>query len=156
MTRSWRRRLAICCGVLAGAVALVTLAGGRNLITALDRGAQKRTMSAMRTIATAVEWYSIDHGGYPVASDLASVAPLLEPAYCADLPLRDGWGQTMGFVSDGVTYAISSRGSDGLWASPALPRRASGAIDPAPTSEIVRGWLRRHGFSSRTAPAPAP
>src|SRR5207302_3102818 len=39
-----------------------------NLLSAVQRGRQKRSMSDMRTLATAVESYSVDNNNYPSAS----------------------------------------------------------------------------------------
>ena len=39
-----------------------------NLLNAVQRGKQKRTMSDMRALATAVEAYAVDNNQYPTAS----------------------------------------------------------------------------------------
>src|SRR5437879_282691 len=39
-----------------------------NLLNAVQRGRQKRTMSDMRALATAIESYSVDNNNYPSAS----------------------------------------------------------------------------------------
>src|SRR3977135_2974422 len=39
-----------------------------NLLNAVQRGKQKRTMSDMRALATAVEAYAVDNNSYPLAS----------------------------------------------------------------------------------------
>ena len=39
-----------------------------NLLSAVQRGRQKRSMSDMRTLATAVESYSVDNNVYPSAA----------------------------------------------------------------------------------------
>ena len=39
-----------------------------NLLNAVQRGKQKRTMSDMRALATAVEAYAVDNNLYPTAS----------------------------------------------------------------------------------------
>jgi general secretion pathway protein G len=39
-----------------------------NLLNAVQRGKQKRTMSDMRALATAVEAYAVDNNNYPAAS----------------------------------------------------------------------------------------
>ncbi len=55
-----------------------------NLLNAIDRGKQKRTMADMRSIGTAVESYSIDFNFYPVYSgpvDGSSGGLSIEPVY---------------------------------------------------------------------------
>ena len=39
-----------------------------NLLNAVQRGKQKRTMSDMRALATAVEAYAVDNNNYPQAA----------------------------------------------------------------------------------------
>src|SRR5215831_9815033 len=39
-----------------------------NLLNAVQRGKQKRTMSDMRALATAVEAYAVDNSSYPAAT----------------------------------------------------------------------------------------
>ena len=43
-----------------------------NLLNAINRGKQKRSMADIRSIATAVETYAVDNHSYPVASDIAT------------------------------------------------------------------------------------
>src|SRR5881397_3146420 len=55
-----------------------------NLLNAIDRSKQKRTMADMRSIGTACEEYSIDNNFYPVATtqgDVTTVASVLTPQY---------------------------------------------------------------------------
>ena len=46
-----------------------------------------------RTIATALEGYAVDHGGYPVATSIADLKAALEPEYVASLPTGDTTGE---------------------------------------------------------------
>ena len=39
-----------------------------NLLNAVQRGKQKRTMSDMRALATAIEAYAVDNNNYPAAA----------------------------------------------------------------------------------------
>jgi general secretion pathway protein G len=61
-----------------------------NLLNAIDRGKQKRTMADMRSIGTAIESYSVDFSHYPQGS-LAALIPVLEPTYIKKCPTTDGW-----------------------------------------------------------------
>src|SRR5512141_2221378 len=75
-----------------------------NLLSAVQRGKQKRTMADMRTLATAVEAYAVDNNNYPSATcagglftdqgtalDTGSLT-VLSPTYIANPPRIDGWG----------------------------------------------------------------
>jgi type II secretion system protein G len=84
-----------------------------NLLNAIDRGKQKRTMADMRSIGTAVEAYAVDNNSYPTAATAAALKTLVEPIYIKTMPTADGWSNT--FVVDAVAtqYTISSNGKDG-------------------------------------------
>jgi general secretion pathway protein G len=97
-----------------------------NLLNAVQRGKQKRTMSDMRALATAVEAYAVDNNVYPAAAcasglfttagnalDTASFTNLT-PTYIAQPPKYDGWGQPLIYGQDtnGNNYMIRSYGRD--------------------------------------------
>src|SRR5262245_17840243 len=97
-----------------------------NLLNAVQRGKQKRTMSDMRALATAVEAYAVDNNVYPQSaytSGLYTTAGSalaltsftnLTPTYIAQPPKTDGWGAFMRYGSDatGNNYNIASGGRD--------------------------------------------
>jgi type II secretory pathway pseudopilin PulG len=112
-------------GIVAGAVGCVSLPiigiiasiAIPNLLNAIDRGKQKRTMGDMRTVAVAVEAYAVDHNRYPESPDWANVdvlVPYLEPTYVRSLPPLDGWMNPVQYHSDGTTYTLWSTGRDGM------------------------------------------
>ena len=95
-----------------------------NLLNAVQRGKQKRTMSDMRALATAIEAYAVDNNQYPAAACAAGLYTTLSvtlatnsfsnlsPTYIAQAPKIDGWGT---FLQYGVnvandTYVIASGG----------------------------------------------
>ncbi len=84
-----------------------------NLLNAIDRGKQKRTMADMRSIGTAVESYAVDNNLYPVAASAAILSPLVQPIYIKSMPTKDGWNNTFAVTSTTVDYTISSLGKDG-------------------------------------------
>src|SRR5262245_60923402 len=91
-----------------------------NLLNAIDRGKQKRTMADIRSIGTAVESYSIDNSLYPTAADMVAAQAVLEPVYMKKLPLQDGWSHDLVFqpgTTPGAGYTLRSLGKDGA-ASP--------------------------------------
>jgi general secretion pathway protein G len=66
-----------------------------NLLNAIDRGKQKRTMADLRTVGTAVETYEIDNSLYPLVSaetDIGSSSwpTVLGPTFIRVLPATDG------------------------------------------------------------------
>ena len=98
-----------------------------NLLTAMQRSKQKRTMADMRSIATAWEARATDTNTYtaagatvggvsyiePTAAITASVSALLQPTYIKKCPSADGWGTTFAVGSNATQYAIESYGKNG-------------------------------------------
>ena len=85
-----------------------------NLLNAIDRGKQKRSMADLRSIGTASEAYAVDNNFYPIGN-LAAVEPLLEPIYIKAMPLADGWNNTVVYLGAalGVGYTVKSPGKNG-------------------------------------------
>ena len=109
-----------------------------NLLNAIQRAKQKRTMGDMRSAGTAAEAYAVDFNHYPAAAAftlpsslvgkvpgtltfmdaLASSKTLVEsvtPTYIRVLPLADGWNSWFLYTTDTTNqnYAIYSNGKDG-------------------------------------------
>jgi len=70
------------------------------------------TMSAMRSIATAVEAYATDHNVYPAGNKIEDATAAVGTVYIRVMPEKDGWGTTFRYWSDGAKYRIVSCGSD--------------------------------------------
>jgi len=86
-----------------------------NLLNAIDRGKQKRTMADMRSIGTAVESYAVDNNFYPHSANMAALTPVLEPIYIKKTPLNDGWNHPLIYspsATAGVGYTVRSYAKD--------------------------------------------
>jgi general secretion pathway protein G len=95
-----------------------------NLLTAMQRSKQKRTMADMRTIATAWEARATDVNSYAAAGGTftwpatavsgGALDAILSPTYVKSLPQKDGWSDFYGFgtTSNGQIYGIRSAGKD--------------------------------------------
>jgi type II secretion system protein G len=81
-----------------------------NLLNAIDRGKQKRTMADLRSMGTAIEEYSIDNNFYPTATDLAALSDQVTPSYIRALPSNDGWGGGFEIDSTPQMYTLASCG----------------------------------------------
>jgi type II secretion system protein G len=103
-----------------------------NLLTAMQRSKQKRTMADIRSIATAWEARATDTNRYNAAgftlptNDVTSgLSPALAPTYIKQLPAKDGWGNSWKFLTDQAmnastaaqVYVIISPGKDGVISS---------------------------------------
>ena len=94
-------------------VGLIAAIAIPNFLGALERGRQKRSMADMRSIATAVESYSIDEAIYPVAADINQLKSMLEPVYIQTAAPFDGWGTPFIVDSAQTDYTLGSGGKDG-------------------------------------------
>ena len=89
-----------------------------NLLNAIDRSKQKRTMADIRSVGTACEEYSIDNNYYPVQTTQANVSGIatnIEPTYIKLTPTKDGWQWNIqyGSTAGGSAYTVRSLGKDG-------------------------------------------
>jgi len=106
-----------------------------NLILAVERAKQKRTMSDMRSLATAWESRSVETGRYNASGamvtgvdqpvDINLLATALSPTYIRTMPKTDGWGHPLeayanvawGSATNASAYALISPGRDGRFAA---------------------------------------
>lgn len=101
-------------------IGLLAAIGIPNLLNALDRSRQKRTMADMRAICEAIEMYQHDQSHFPRYSDVT--AENLTSAlrlYVQRYNHKDGWNRPFWYDSDGEHYTVMSHGSDGV-ADPVL------------------------------------
>ena len=81
-----------------------------NLLNAIDRGKQKRTMADLRSMGTSIEEYSIDNNFYPDAATMSDLEDQVTPAYIRAIPQNDGWGLGFYVGSDVTEYTLSCFG----------------------------------------------
>jgi general secretion pathway protein G len=86
-----------------------------NLLNAIQRGKQKRTMSDQRSIGTAVESYQVDNGYVPKNKGKVSTAldPILDPTFIRNMPASDAWKFDITYNVAADDYSIISYGKDG-------------------------------------------
>jgi len=102
-----------------------------NMMSAVQRGRQKRTMADIKTIATTWETYYVDYsyyfhtggcvaapGGTAITTAITAQAlnSLLSPTFIVKLPTKDGWNNYLYFYRDNnssaAQYRIESWGND--------------------------------------------
>jgi type II secretion system protein G len=121
-----------------------------NLLNAIQRAKQKRSMADMRSAGTAAEAYAVDFNHYPAAAAAGKMVwpsglsmptssfglPAngfnlkVAPTYIRVLPLTDGWNSWFLYstgASNQQHYAIASLGKDGS---------SQGAADSAETTNF--------------------
>jgi type II secretion system protein G len=102
-----------------------------NLLNAIQRGKQKRTMADMRAIATSVEAFAVDNNRYPGgASNITAITSVVSPKYIKVCPTVDAWTNPFDYVANPTgnaqTYTITSHGKDG----------AADTVTPGPTTDF--------------------
>jgi type II secretion system protein G len=116
-----------------------------NLLSALQRSRQKRSMADLRTIATAWEARLTDTNKYNAAAAFPTVSvpvdtvlgKYLAPTYVRNFPLYDGWGnkfvayvdQSFGSATPAANYGLKCVGKDGV-------EQTTGAITEGPTTNF--------------------
>lgn len=100
-----------------------------NLLTAIAKAKQKRTLLDIKTIAIAWEARAVDVNRYNAAGSIEGIsnplpidtlATVLEPTYSKSIPKKDGWGQPFTCLVDQAwgssvpasRYVIISGGAD--------------------------------------------
>ena len=119
--------------VVVAIIGIIAAIAIPNLLVAIQRAKQRRTMVDMRNVATAWEARNSEAGRYNAAGQsngiegadqrvtLDNLTTMLQPTYIRSLPRVDGWGtayqtytnQAFGSsTSRATTYAIISGGKD--------------------------------------------
>jgi len=99
-----------------------------NLLSAMQRAKQKRTMADMRAVAVAWEERAADVNSYSAAgasgiswpgttaAGIDTLSPMLQPTYMRRVPLTDAWGTKFatGVGCGNQCYSVESYGRDGV------------------------------------------
>ncbi len=101
--------------IVVAIIGIIAAIAVPQLMNAMDRGRQRRSMADMRNIATANGTMRVDTGSYA-----AALANLSASGYMQVTPANDGWGTGYVYTTGADTYTITSLGSNGV-AAPAPP-----------------------------------
>jgi general secretion pathway protein G len=101
--------------IVVAIIGIIAAIAVPQLMNAMDRGRQRRSMADMRNIATAGGTMRVDTGSYPLV-----LADLSANGYMQVTPANDGWGTPYVYVGVADTYTITSLGSDAA-AGPGAP-----------------------------------
>ena len=111
--------------IVVAIIGIIAAIAVPQLMNAMDRGRQRRSMADMRNIATANGTMRVDTGAYALA-----LADLSANGYMQVTPSNDGWGTGYTYVTGVDTYTISSLGSDGIAGPPAPVTWINDPYDP--------------------------
>jgi general secretion pathway protein G len=121
--------------VVVAIIGIIAAIAIPNLLIAIQRAKQRRTMVDMRNMATAWEARNTEAGRYNAAGQsngvqgadqlvaFTDLSGMLSPTYIRVLPQVDGWGtpyqtytnQAYGTATPASVYAILSAGKDGVF-----------------------------------------
>lgn len=101
----------------------------------------KKAMSDMRSVATALESWAIDHDSYPDADDWDDLEDSIVGDYIYQLPESDPWGEEyyLLIAPDRMSYQIVSGGADGRidFASKVMMPGATSVATEDPGDDII-------------------
>jgi type II secretion system protein G len=103
--------------IVVAIIGIISAIALPNLLNAIDKGKQKRTMADVRAIGTAVEAYAVDTAAYPLAmANWAALKAIVDPYFIKQPPDADGWSTTWdaSTSASGSDYTVASFGKDGV------------------------------------------
>ena len=99
--------------IVVAVIGLIAAIAIPNLLHALHKARQKRSMAEVRTIGSGLAMYQRDNAFYPILTD--SDAGVLHPdlmLYVGNFNELDGWATLIGYNSDGSQYTLVSYGKN--------------------------------------------
>jgi type II secretory pathway pseudopilin PulG len=120
--------------VVVGFIGILAAIAIPNLLTAMQRSRQMRTIADMNRIAQAVEAHRESHNAPP-----PSIAPT-----------KDAWTNNLRYVTDGTNYWIVSAGKDGRFEEDDVSRYTKGATTNFDNDIVLENgemlrWPQREG-----------
>ncbi len=94
--------------IVVSIIGIIAAIAVPQLMDAMDRGRQRRSMADMRGVATANGVHRLDLGSYA-----PTLAALATQGYMQAAPNTDGWGNPFVYTTGADTFTITSNGSDG-------------------------------------------
>lgn len=125
--------------IVVGIIGILAAIAIPNLLNALQRARQRRTMADMRTIATAWEARNVDTARYNAAGagfagisqpvNINDLETAVVPTYVKHIPKTDGWDHPLALFTEiawgnavpSVRYAIISAGKDNMFDATTQP-----------------------------------
>jgi general secretion pathway protein G len=110
--------------VFVAVIGIIAAIAIPNLLDAIERSRQKRTMAEIQTVVAGIQSYRRDHETVPVIGqfqdegwhfvDAKELGKTLAPDFVQVVPAADGWGSPYryGFTGDGKSFCLISGGGD--------------------------------------------
>ena len=102
--------------IVVAIIGLVSAIAVPNLLNAIQRGRQARTVGDVRTMSNALGMYLQDYMRYPIASSWVNFGSIRSHLllYKGNLNELDGWKKQYMYISDGNDYTLVSYGMNGV------------------------------------------
>lgn len=99
--------------IVVAVIGIIAAIAIPNLLNAINKGRQKRSMADLRTVGTALAMYQRDNAFFPKFDD-TEVAALRSSllVYVGNFADSDGWSTPIAYDSDGRRYTLVSYGKD--------------------------------------------
>lgn len=100
--------------IVVAVIGIIAAIAIPNLLDALRRAKQSRTMSDMRSISQAMQTYAQDSSYFLPTGRISSaeLRPYLQPTYVEIVPAIDGWQEPIYYEANHRTYTIVSLGAN--------------------------------------------
>jgi general secretion pathway protein G len=101
--------------IVVAIIGIIAAVAIPNLLNAVDKSKQKRSMSDMRTISSAVESYAVDTAAYPLGiTTWNGMKAIINPYFIKDPPDNDGWSNPWeaSTTASGSDYTLVCLGKD--------------------------------------------
>ncbi len=96
--------------IVVAIIGIIAAIAVPNLLTAVQRGKQKRTMADLRALGTGLGSYQVDYNRFPTNATTRYSIDLVGKFYFEG-STKDGWGEGYGYIStDGEAYTLWSCG----------------------------------------------
>lgn len=102
--------------IVVAIIGLIASIAVVNLLNAVDKAKQKRSMMDMHSIGAAVEAYGTDNARYPVGINTwPALKAQINPHFMKEPPGEDGWQHAWEVgTNTGTDYTLVSVGKDGI------------------------------------------
>jgi general secretion pathway protein G len=99
--------------IVVAIIGIIAVIAIPQLLNAIDRGKQKRTMADMRSVGTALGTYQVDNSQFVVGGLSVLETQLETGGYMGVVPMTDGWNNGYTYTGAISSYSLSSGGKDG-------------------------------------------
>jgi len=100
--------------IVVAVIGIIAAVAIPNMLNAINRGRQRRTMADMRNLSLAIETYAVDHDHCPRVGSTGALVTHLSPTYMKKIPTTDAWNTEIEYSTgtSGSLYTVVSFARD--------------------------------------------